>query len=182
MTELRTARTLLRPWRESDREPWYAMSADPRVMEFFPSTYTRERADETFARFRDGLAERGYGWWALEIPGVMPFAGTVAIAHVPADVPCAPAVEVGWRLAVAAWGHGFATEAAAEALRFGFATLEIDEIVAFTAAINVRSRRVMERLGMRHDRARDFAHPRIGDDSPLKAHVLYGLTRLALVR
>jgi RimJ/RimL family protein N-acetyltransferase len=153
------------------------MCADPRVMEFFPATLTREQTAAGVARIREHFDRHGFGMWAVEVPGQAPFIGFVGLAHVPFDAHFTPCVEVGWRLAAGQWGRGYATEAARAALDFGFGQLGLDQIVAFTVPANARSVRVMERLGMTRDPHGDFDHPRLPDGSPLRRHVLYRMTR-----
>jgi len=174
---LRTERLLLRPWQDEDLAPFAAMSADPRVMEYFPALLTREESDALAARCQARLEEQGFGLWAVEIPGVAPFAGCVGLAVPVFEAPFTPCVEVGWRMAHAHWGHGFATEAARAAVAFGFRSLGLDEVLAFTVPMNRRSRRVMERLGMAHDPHADFDHPSVPEGHRLRRHVLYRLTR-----
>lgn len=171
---IRTPRLLLREWREDDREAWAAMNADAEVMEFFPSTLDRDESDRAFDRFSSALDERGWGLWAVDLGGR--FVGFTGLNPVPIDLPCAPAVEIGWRLARSAWGQGFATEAAHAVLEVAFGELGLADVVSFTAVGNVRSRNVMERLGMRRDGEGDFDHPRVPADSPVRRHVLYRLS------
>ncbi len=174
---LRTQRLLLRRWRPQDRAPFAAMNADPAVMEHFPAPLTRAQSAALIERIEACFEHHGYGLWALELPGEAPLIGFAGLAPVDVPVAFAPAVEVGWRLARAFWGQGFATEAAAEAIAFGFARRDLREIVSYTAAQNARSRRVMERLGMRRDPGEDFDHPLLADDDRLRRHVLYRLRR-----
>jgi RimJ/RimL family protein N-acetyltransferase len=171
MTELATARLVLRQWRESDLAPFAALNADPRVMEFYPSVLTRRESDD-FVRERivAHFARRGYGLWAVEVPGVTAFAGYVGLLEHTFASPFTPCVEVGWRLAARYWGRGYATEGAAAALDHGFRT-GLDEILSFTATLNTRSIAVMERLGMQ--RAGDFEHPRLAPGHRLRPHVAY---------
>jgi RimJ/RimL family protein N-acetyltransferase len=171
---LRTERLLLRPWRPEDREPFAAMNADRRVMEFFPAPQTREQSDGFADRIEAHFAERGYGPWAVEIPGEAPFIGFVGLLTPQFDAHFTPAVEVGWRLAAEHWGRGYATEAARAAVRQGFDELGLAEIVSFTTETNLPSRRVMERIGMTHDPADDFDHPKLPGHR-LARHVLYRL-------
>jgi RimJ/RimL family protein N-acetyltransferase len=173
----RTPRLLLRPWRDDDREPFAAMSADPGVMEHFPAVLDRAASDRVIDRLRAHFAERGYGFWAVEAPGVAPFVGLVGLLHQTYAAPWTPGIEIGWRIARPHWGQGYAPEAAAEALRIGFADLGADEIVAITVATNAKSRRVMTKLGMAHDEAGDFDHPELPADSPLRRHILYRMRR-----
>lgn len=179
MTELRTARLLLRGWRDEDLPAFAALNADPRVMEHMPSVLSRQDSDALAGRIRVRLGEEGLGLWAVEVPGRASFIGFAGLARPTFDAPFLPAVEVGWRLSQEHWGQGFATEAAQAAVAHGFGTLGLAEILSFTVPGNLRSRRVMEKLGMRHDPAADFDHPRVPPDSPLRRHVLYRLERAA---
>jgi len=173
---IETARLVMRRWADADREPFAALNADPLVMRYFPGLMSRTESDAFVDHIEAQFEADGYGLWALERREDGVFLGFAGLAWARADLPVAPALEVGWRLAVHAWGHGYATEAGREALRVGFAAGE-DEIVSFTGAINAPSRRVMERLGMQWDPDRDFDHPALPEDSPLRPHVLYRLTR-----
>jgi ribosomal-protein-alanine N-acetyltransferase len=172
-----TARLLLRPWRDDDLAAFAAMNADPRVMQFFPKLLTRAESDAAVERHRRHFERHGYGIWAVEAPGVAPFVGRVGLAVFEADVPFAPCVEVGWRLAFEHWGRGYATEAARAAVAFAFGAPGLSEVVSFTVPANARSRAVMERLGMTRDPADDFDHLDIAQGHPLRRHVLYRLRR-----
>jgi len=171
--ELRTPRLRVRAWRDDDFEPYAAMNADPRVMEFFPDIVPREESRARLARGRARIAERGYGLWPVEVVGGAPFIGMVGLSDPDFAAPFMPAVEIGWRLAAEHWGHGYATEAARAVLGFGFERLGLSEIVSFTTVANVRSRRVMEKLGMRRSPGDDFLHPMIPEGHPQQPHVLY---------
>jgi ribosomal-protein-alanine N-acetyltransferase len=175
--EIRTSRLLMRWWLPADREPFAEMNADPRVREFFPSIISREESDASVDRIERHFEERGYGLWAVEIPGVARFAGFVGLAIPNIEAHFTPCVEIGWRLAVPYWGQGYATEAARAAIAFGFDEVQLDEIVSYTTVANVRSRRVMERIGMKYDAAGDFDHPMITEEHPLRPHVLYRIAR-----
>ncbi len=174
---LETARLILRPWRESDLEPFSALNADPVVMKHFVSTQTRAESDTTAARIKRHFDEHGYGLWAVEVRSGAPFIGFVGLMVPQFEAPFAPCVEIGWRLALEAHGNGYATEAAWEALTFGFEQVELAEILSFTTLENQPSRRVMEKLGMTHDPADDFDHPSVPVGSPIRRHVLYRLGR-----
>ena len=174
--EIRTGRIFLRQWREQDLEPFACLNADPRVMAFFPAPLTRKQSDAMADKITRLIEQRGWGFWALEIPGVIDFAGFVGL-HVPEhDFSFCPCTEIGWRLAHPYWGNGYATEAAFAALDFGFSQLGLSEIVAFTAVSNLRSQRVMQRLGMICDPT-GFEHPAIEAGNPLRAHVLYRISK-----
>lgn len=130
---LRTARVLLRDWREADLDPFAAMNADPAVMAFFPRPLERAESEAAVARIREHLASHGFGLWAVEVPGVAEIIGFVGLAIPRFEAPFTPCVEIDWRLARAYWGRGYATEAALAALEFGFRGRGLDEIVSFTA-------------------------------------------------
>ena len=170
--ELRTERLVLRRWREDDLVPLAALHADPVVMQTLGPPLDRAQSDAYATAAEAGFEERGFDFWAVEATGVAPFVGSIGVRPVVSPTPFAPAVEVGWRLAAPYWGHGYATEGAAAAVTFGFRT-GLTEIVAFTAAVNHRSRLVMERIGMRRDPSGDFDHPRVPDGDALRPHVLY---------
>jgi RimJ/RimL family protein N-acetyltransferase len=170
---VRSERTLLRRWRSSDLEAFARMNANPKVMEHFEAPLSRTESDAQAAQFCDHIRAHGFGFWALEIPGVTEFAGFVGLVHVPFAAAFAPAVEIGWRLDHAYWGRGYASEAARGAAQFGFDALGLREIVAYTVSANVRSRAVMTRIGMIHDRAGDFDHPQVPAGHRLRPHVLY---------
>lgn len=174
---LRTDRLILRPWRAADLEPFAAMNADPAVMEYLPDLLNRDESDALAGRIVEGMARRGWGLWAVEIPDVAPFIGFTGFAPVPFDTRFTPAVEIGWRLAQNFWGKGYATEAARAALQFGFETLPFDAFVSFTTEANARSRAVMTRIGLAYEPAEDFHHPLLFPSHPLSAHVLYRITR-----
>ena len=173
---INTPRLILRPWRDADDDAFAAMFDDPAVMEFLPAA-TRAEIDAFIVRIKAHFAEHGFGWWAVEVPGVAPFIGYVGLSIPRFDAHFTPAVEVGWRLASAHWGWGYATEGAHAALGAGFTQLGLDEIVSFTVPANARSWRVMERIGMTHDPADDFDHPRLQEGDPLRRHVLYRMSR-----
>jgi ribosomal-protein-alanine N-acetyltransferase len=170
---LETERLLLRRWREQDRDAFAAMNSDPVVMEHFVSVLSRAESDALLDRIEARFARDGFGLWAVEERGSGELLGFTGIQRVPFVAPFTPAVEVGWRLRRAVWGHGYATEAATAALAFGFGTAGLGEIVAMTTPSNERSIAVMERLGMRRDPDADFDHPRIPAGHPLRRHILY---------
>lgn len=177
MPVLRTERLALRPWRDQDLSAYAAMNADPEVRRWFQGTLTREESDAQAAQLRQHFARHGFGFWAVEAPGVAPFIGFVGLQRVRFAAPFAPAVEAGWRLARAHWGHGYATEAARAALAHGFDALGLAEIVSFAVPGNVASTRVMERIGMRRDPEGDFDHPALPEGHPFRRHALYRATR-----
>jgi RimJ/RimL family protein N-acetyltransferase len=177
VTELRTERCLLRQWRAEDLAAWRAMNADPPVRRYFPSVLGAEQANAEAQRCRDAIAERGWGMWALEVPGAFDFAGFVGLNIPGFDAPWMPAVEIGWRLRFEAQRRGYATEAARAVMQFAFESLKLQEVVALTVPTNTASRRVMEKLGMQTRAEDDFDHPRVPEGHPLRRHVLYRLQR-----
>jgi RimJ/RimL family protein N-acetyltransferase len=175
--ELRTDRLYLRRWLPSDRAPFAKLNSDPRVMEFFPGTLSREESDARADRIEAHFEQRGFGLWAVEVPGITPFAGFIGLAIPGFEASFTPCMEIGWRLDAEHWNRGYATEGARAALAFGFRWLQAEEIVSFTVLGNVRSRRVMEKLGMTHSASDDFDHPLLAEGHPLRRHVLYRLRR-----
>ncbi len=175
--ELYTPRLHLRQWRLSDRMPFATLNADPRVMEYYPNPLTSDESDALVSRIQTHFEQFGFGLWAVEIPNVAPFVGFVGLAVPSFEAHFTPCVEIGWRLAVEHWGNGYATEAARAALAFAFEALGLDEVVSFTTMGNRRSRRVMERIGMRYEPADDFDYPTLPEGHPLRRHVLYRMTR-----
>jgi ribosomal-protein-alanine N-acetyltransferase len=185
---LTTPRLLLRSWRPSDREPFRAMNADPRVMEFFPSTLTAAESDALADRIEAHFDKHGFGGFAAELRGTGTFIGYIGLAVpsfdasfmlpvVALQVPNPPQVfEIGWRLAHSAWGQGLATEGARAVAQYAFETLKLPSLVSFTVPANLRSRRVMEKIGMVYDPSADFLHPNLPEGHPLRPHVLYRLS------
>jgi RimJ/RimL family protein N-acetyltransferase len=172
-TVLRTPRLVLRLWRPSDRAPFAAMNADPAVMAWLPARLTAAESNGLADAIEAHHRMHGFGLWALEIPGVAPFAGYVGLSVPGFTAPFTPCVEIGWRLAAAHWGRGYATEAARAVLTRAWDVLGLEEVVSFTTTGNERSRAVMARLGMRYDPADDFDHPRLPPGHPLRRHALY---------
>lgn len=175
MTELHTERLLLRRWQDSDLEPWAAMNADPQVREHLGQLMTREQSDASVARFQQEFDAHGYGWFAVEVQETGRFIGFAGLDDVDDEMPFT-GVEIGWRLERAAWGHGYATEAARAVLGFAFDTLDLDEVLALTTATNMRSQAVMRRIGMTHDPAEDFEDTTV-PEGPLRSGVVFRIKR-----
>jgi RimJ/RimL family protein N-acetyltransferase len=178
---LSTERLVLRAWREEDLPAFAALNADPRVVEFLPKRLERSESDALAGRIAAHFRRHGFGVWAVEVPGVAPFIGFAGLAVPGFEAHFTPCLEIGWRLAFAHWGRGYATEAARRVLAHAFGPLGRAEIVSFTTRDNRRSRAVMERLAMRHDPADDFLHPSLPAGHPQRPHVLYRLDRRTYV-
>jgi RimJ/RimL family protein N-acetyltransferase len=153
------------------------MNADPEVTRYFVAPLSREQSDTLAARLAQHIDQHGWGLWAVEIPAVASFAGFIGVAAPGFDAPFTPCMEIGWRLAPDVWGRGYATEGARAVVAFAFENLRLDELVSFTSAGNLPSRRVMERLGMVHNPQDDFEHPKLSPGHPLRPHVLYRIGR-----
>ena len=170
---LGTSRLILREWKWSDREPFAKMNTDPRVMEYFPGPLSRAESDAMVDRIEAVGRESGLGPLAAELRETGEFIRSVGLLAPSFDAHFTPCVEIGWRLAFEHWGRGYATEGGLAVLDHGFEAIGLHEIVSFTTAGNLRSRRVMERLGMARDPGDDFDHPRLREGHPLRRHVLY---------
>lgn len=175
LIQIETSRLLLRQWKPADRAPFAAMNADPKVMRHFPALLGRAESDAMADRCQVLIEERGWGFWAAELKAGGTFIGFVGL-HTPSpSLPFSPCVEIGWRLAADYWGQGLASEAAWAVFETGFGTLDLSEILSFTAIENRRSRALMERLGMRE--TEEFEHPGVPVGHPLRRHCLYRLDR-----
>jgi RimJ/RimL family protein N-acetyltransferase len=174
---IQTERLLLRRWREEDREPFYRMNSDPRVMEFMPACLTRAESDMLFERVNEHFRKHDFGLCAAELREGRTFIGYVGLAVPTFEASFTPCVEIGWRLSADNWGRGLATEGARAMAGHAFEELGLEEIVSFTVPENMRSRRVMERIGMTHDASDDFDHPNLPEGHPLRRHVLYRLRK-----
>jgi RimJ/RimL family protein N-acetyltransferase len=175
--KLGTGRLILRKWRESDREPFARMNADPEVMEYFPAPLSRQESDALVDRAEAHLEQHGFGPWAAELRASKEFVGYIALFIPQFEAAFTPCVEIGWRLAREHWGKGLATEGARALVRHGYEVQRLAELVSFTVPANARSIRVMEKLDMTRDPQDDFDHPSIPVGHPLRHHVLYRLRR-----
>ena len=172
---LQSNRLILRQWTDRDLVPFAALNADPDVMAYFPATLSKAQSDDVAKTMQSLIAQRGWGLWAVEVPDQAGFIGFVGL-HIPAnDLPCSPCVEIGWRLAKAHWGRGYACEAAEAALGYAFQELGLAEVLSFTAVGNQRSESVMKKVGMSNT-GTNFQHPNIDAGHPLREHLLYRIT------
>lgn len=173
---LTTDRIILRQWRAEDRKPFAAMNSDPDVMRYFENLRSRAESDATADRLEAHIDEHGFGFWAAELRETGEFIGFVGMEHTPLELPCSPAVEIGWRIDKRFWGEGLAPEGARACLLFAFSRLQLNEVVSFTAVPNIPSLRVMEKIGMKRDLSGDFEHPAVPKGHPIRPHVLYRIS------
>lgn len=174
---IQTKRLILRPWKKEDFGPFAQLNNDPRVMEYFPGLISREESDRFANSIIADFQKYGWGFWAVSLINGADFIGFIGLRYDDFDAPFTPAVEIGWRLAHEFWHCGYATEGAKAALNYGFKTIGLNEIISFTAVQNMRSRAVMERIGMRHQESDDFDNPKLPEGHPLRRHVLYRLNK-----
>ncbi len=176
---LTTTRLLLRDWKNTDREPFAALNADPRVMRFMPTCLAANESDALLDRIQEQFRKHGCGLFATELRTSGAFIGFIGLAVPEFKAKFTPCVEVGWRLSAENWNQGLATEGAQAVLRHAFEILKLSELVSFTVPANLASRRVMEKIGMVHSSSDDFDHPSLTEGHPLRRHVLYRITRSA---
>jgi RimJ/RimL family protein N-acetyltransferase len=172
---IRTERLVMRRWRDADREPYAALNADPEVMRYFPAILSRSESDASIDRIEALFERQGFGLWALEVAATAEFIGFTGLNPMPAGVPGAGGMEVGWRLARRAWHQGYATEAAAAAAGVAFDGAGLGRLWSMTAVLNRPSQAVMLRLGMTPHEL--FDHPALAAGHPLRRHIAYRLER-----
>ena len=176
MEPITTERLILRSWKDSDYLPFFRINSDPDVMEYFPVLLSHKESDEMATEIQHRINKNGWGFWAVEEKKSKMFIGFVGLNQPTYELPFNPCVEIGWRLSRKFWGYGYATEAANSTMEYAFDILSLNEVVAFTPVSNKRSRAVMERLGMTNS-CKNFNHPKVPNNSTLKEHVLYKITR-----
>lgn len=172
-----TERLILRRWRPEDLEEFARLNADPRVMEFFPATMSRAETEMMIRTIEERIDQHGFGLWAAELKSSKGLIGFIGLNVPGYPLPFSPCVEIGWRLGCDHWSKGYAQEGARAALRVGLEQFGLNEIVSFTAVNNMRSRNVMEKIGMTRDLRGDFDHPKLVEGHPLRRHVLYRLSK-----
>lgn len=146
-------------------------------MEFFPATLSRDESDALADRIEAHFEQHGFGAFAAELLDERTFIGYIGLAIPRFQAHFTPCVEIAWRLAAEYWGRGLATEGARAVVERAFSEWGLSDLVSFTVPGNVRSRRVMEKLGMTHDPAEDFDHPGLAAGHALRRHVLYRLRK-----
>lgn len=177
MVIIETERLILRRWREEDLEPFSLMNSDVRVMEYFPKLLSQEETKAFIERISRHMDNHRYGLFACELKETGKFIGYVGLAIPNIETEFTPCVEIGWRLAFDYWGNGYATEGAKAVLKFGFEEVGLNEILSWTVPANMRSRRIMEKIGMKQDATGSFRHPKLAEDHPLSMHVLYRILK-----
>ena len=177
MKILETDRLILRLWQSSDVDGMAAIDQDPKVCQYLPAIGTRATTEAGVQRILNHYQEHGFCLYAVELKENNEFIGFLGLSIPSFESHFTPAVEIGWRLASRHWNKGYATEGAKAVLKYGFLTLNLDEIVSFTVVNNRASRRIMEKIGLHHNPDDDFNHPRLAADSPLRRHVLYRLSK-----
>jgi len=174
---IETERLILRPYREEDRQPFAEINAHPEVGAWLSGVLTRDESDAMIDRITAHIAEHGFGFFAAERKADGRLVGAIGLQIMGADLPGAGGIELGWRLHPDAQGAGLATEGALAARDWAFSQLGVDEVLAITAETNVRSQAVMRKIGMVRDPARDFDHPKLAEDHPLRRHVFFSVRR-----
>lgn len=162
-----------RRWQEADKILFAQMNADRKVMRYFPNPLTREESDQLIAKFECHFQEKGYGIWAVELKESKKFIGFIGLLTIRMDVDFQDSTEIGWRLDYPFWKKGYAVEGAKACLNYAFHTLQLSEVYSFTAVLNKDSEKVMQRIGM--SKVKEFNHPKLETDHPLRRHVLYKL-------
>lgn len=175
MKEVSTPRLTLRRWKDEDKEPGANLNADPQVMEFMPKALSSEESHSLVERIESNFKEHGFGLFAAELVSSQTFIGFIGLAIPRFQASFTPCVEIGWRIAFEHWGNGYATEGARAVLQFAFNELNLKEVVSFTVTANLRSRRVMERIGMKF--IEEFEHPSLPEGHFLRRHILYTITK-----
>lgn len=171
-----TKRLILRSWRESDIEPFYKINQDEKVTEFLPGAMSLEEVKNFIKNMNQHIEDQGFGLWAVELKSNQKLIGFVGLKYQDFPAHFTPCVEVGWRLSSEFWGNGYATEAAAAALKIAFEKFKLKEVVSFTVPQNIKSQAVMERLGLKRDLNGDFNHSKLPKNHHLSQHVLYRIS------
>lgn len=173
---IETNRLNLRTWGIADADPYFQINQDPKVIERLPGPLTIAQVKDFITRANKQQDQKGYTLWAVELKETGEIMGFTGLNYTDWGSLFTPAVEVGWRLGSQYWGKGYATEAAKASLEYGFTQCDLKEIVSFTVPENLRSIRLMERIGLKRDVNGDFTHPKLPADHPLSQHILYRLS------
>lgn len=177
MNILETPRLILRTWQEADLEPMALIDQDKKVCQFLPGIGSKSATKAGIERIIAHYKEKGFSLYAVELKSTGELIGFLGLMTPSFEAHFIPAVEIGWRLSSTHWNQGYATEGAKAVLDYAFTSLNLPEVVSFTAVNNQASRRVMEKIGLHHNTKDDFDHPKLEPNSPLRRHVLYRLSR-----
>lgn len=172
---IETERLVLRRWQADDAAWHNALCNDPRVRATLGAAPTLADSADVIVRQNGYQESHGFCFWALEPRTLGHMAGWCGLK--PGTPPIEGETEIGWTIAPDLWGQGLAREAAEAVLAWAWRNTACPSIVAITTPGNTRSRALMQRIGMRHDPARDFDHPALSADDPLRRHVLYRIQR-----
>lgn len=175
-TIIETERLILRTWKKEDADPYFQINQNPKIIEFIRGPITMEQVNDFISAVNRQSDKHGYTLWAVELKETGELMGFIGLNYIDWESHFTPAVEVGWRLGSQFWGKGYATEGAKASLDYGFKQCGLKEIVSFTVPANIRSIRVMEKIGLKRDVNGDFAHPKLAADHLLSQHILYRLT------
>ncbi|KTD11233.1 GNAT family N-acetyltransferase [Legionella jamestowniensis] len=176
MKIIESKRLIIREWLETDYPLFIEMNADAQVMQYFPAILSEKETMAMLARIHAHIQQHGFGLWAAELKETAEFIGFIGLNIPSFSAHFSPCVEIGWRLSPRFWGKGLAIEGAKAVLAYGFKQLGLKEIVSFTTITNVRSQRVMQKIGMTCDGKDNFCHPNLPLKHPLSPHVLYRIT------
>jgi len=174
---LETDRLILRTFEERDIDAMVLIDQDPKVREFLGGTADREKTAVGIRKIIQHQKDHGFSLYAVELKTTAEMIGWCGLMIPAFEAHFTPAVEIGWRLASTHWNQGYATEAAKAVLQYAFLNLKLKEVVSFTVIDNIRSRRVMEKIGLQHKLADDFDHPNLDKSNPLCRHVLYRISK-----
>ena len=173
MKIIETDRLILRTWKGEDAKPYFDINQDSKVIEFLPKALTMQQVKDFISAMNDQYIKNNYTLFSAELKKTGELIGFIGLNYIDWKAPFTPGTEIGWRLGALYWGKGYATEGAKAVLNYGFNKCRLKEIISFTVPMNKRSIRVMEKIGMQHDRAGDFAHPKLSPNHKLSKHVLY---------
>jgi len=177
MNIIETERLILRTWKDKDSEEYYCINQDPKVIELLLGSLTMQEVADFMHTMNEQFAKLGFTLFAAEEKSTGKLIGFIGLNPPKWDSHFTPCVEIGWRLGSQYWNQGYATEGAEAVLEYGFNKCGLTEIVSFTVPENIRSIRVMEKIGMKRDLSGDFAHPKLASDHKLSKHVLYRIKR-----
>jgi RimJ/RimL family protein N-acetyltransferase len=178
---IETGRLRLRPCVEADKPAFATILNTPAMMAEMGGVRSREDIDALVDKRLADQARHGFSYWAVELRETDALIGTCGI-RIASNYPGTPVEglhEMGWRIAEAHWGRGFATEAARATLDWAWRSLPMPTVAAWTTAGNRKSWRVMERLGMARTPGLDFVRPGYAASDPLGAMRVYTIARPA---